>query len=121
MDFLIESITPAAGLRIEIIDVAKANAGPEAMFDDSYAALHFALGLGFVGLTDPGSHSQSSHKISKNGVPLGNIVFHFQKDTFHAIGQGRFGQATKVLEGSHHAPDHRGGVTAFDEDDKPHA
>jgi hypothetical protein len=45
MHFLVEPSTPAPGLLVEVIDIAKAHPRPEALFDDAHAALDFALGL----------------------------------------------------------------------------
>src|SRR5438045_5648465 len=102
MDLLIEPITPAVRLHIQIIDVGKANARPEAIFNDPHAPLDFALGLWFVRLTDPGSHPERSHEIGKDRVPLGNIVFHLQKKAFHEIVECRFEKVTKVLTSHNH-------------------
>src|SRR5690242_2349347 len=50
MHFLVEAITPDPRLRIEVIDIAKAYPRPEALFDDTDTALHFAFGLRFIGI-----------------------------------------------------------------------
>src|SRR6266566_1387079 len=52
MDLLIEPIAPGSCLLVEIINISKANARPEAIFDDPYTPLHFALRLGFSNLAD---------------------------------------------------------------------
>src|SRR5512142_2596435 len=44
-----------------------------------------------------------------------------QKDTFHAVGQRRFGQATKILKRFQHAADHCRGIAALDKGDEAHA
>jgi hypothetical protein len=45
MDPLIEPITPAVRLPMQIIDEGYVNARPEAIFNDPHAALDFVLGL----------------------------------------------------------------------------
>src|SRR5258707_8519769 len=121
MHLLVETITIAPGLLVEIINIGKARARPKTVLDEANAPLDFALRLGLVRLANPWRNSQSSHEIGKERIPLGHIVLYLQEDTLHAVGQCGLGQAVKVLECLHHAANHRWRITAFDKRDKAHA
>ena len=91
------------------------------MFDDAHTALDLALRLWRSRLAHARGNAQASHEVTKDRIPFGRLVFHLQKDAFHAIGECGFGQTAKVLERLHHAADHRRGVTALDKGDEAHA
>src|SRR5437764_15456841 len=52
MDLLIEPIAPDTCLLVEIVNIGKANARPEAIFDHAHTPLHFAFRLWFSWLAD---------------------------------------------------------------------
>src|SRR5712692_11573932 len=66
MDFLIESITPAGGLRVEIIDVAKAHSLMTPTLRST-----FPLVCGLKGLQTRGATPRDAIKSAKSGFHLG--------------------------------------------------
>lgn len=121
MHLLIEAITPQTRLLIEIVNIGKMHARPKALLDDTHAALNFAFGLRSIRFADAWSHPDASHEVCKERIPFGGVAIHLQEHAFHAIGEGGFGQASKVLQSPHHAANHRGGIAAFDKGDEAHA
>ena len=53
-------------------------------------------------------------------MPLGFARLHLQQDRFHAIGEHRLGQPTKVFKGFEQTPDHGRGIRSFGKGDKAH-
>ena len=89
---LVEPVAPGSRLLIQLIDIGKMYARPEAEFDDAYAALDLALRLWRPRLADTRSDAQTGHEVTKHRVPFGRLVLHLQqKDALHTIGEGRFG------------------------------
>src|ERR1700737_3265723 len=121
MDLLIEPITPGSGLLVEIVNIGKPNAWPEAIFDHSHTPFHFTFRLWFVWLADTRSNAQTSRKVRKDGIPDRRFAIHIQKNAFHAIGERGFGQAIKIFKGGHHTANHGRGITALHKRDKTHA
>src|SRR6266700_4907864 len=121
MDLLIEPITPGSCLLIEIINIAKANARPEPIFDHPHTSLDFSFRLRFVWLADTRSNSQTGCKVRKDGIPDWRFAIHLQKHAFHAIRERSLRQAIKIFKGGHHTANHGGGITALHEGDKAHA
>src|SRR5580765_5141290 len=83
MNFLVEPIAPESGLVIEMINIAKANTRPEAIFDNTHTSLHFAFRLWCVRLANPCCYPNARHKIGKDGIPFGSLAIHFQDHTLH--------------------------------------
>src|SRR5215213_8708426 len=53
MDLAVALLTPCARLGVEVGEIGKTHARPEAVLDNADAALDFALGLGGIRPTDP--------------------------------------------------------------------
>src|SRR5947209_820552 len=65
---LVEPVAPGTRLLIQLIDIGKMDARPEAEFDDAYAALDLALRLWRPRLADTRSDAQTGHEVTKHRV-----------------------------------------------------
>jgi hypothetical protein len=52
MNAAIDTLAPSVCLTVEVINIAEGNPSPEALFDEAYGALDFALCLRSVSLAD---------------------------------------------------------------------
>src|SRR5574338_1021902 len=121
MHTLVATVAPSMRLSVQVIQIRKAHAGPEAVLDQADAALDFALGLRGVGPADTGGDATGGQKVSKLRVPFGCLAIHLEQHALHTISEDGSGQPLEILAGLLNAADKGGRVAALGEADKAHA
>ena len=108
---------PLQSLTVQVVGVVgEAHAGPHVAPDILHPILHLALGLGPVGLAQPGLKAHPQGEVQHPPVPHRPfLLVPAQGDHLGVVVQTAAGHAAQVLEGIHAALDEGGGVRPADQ------
>ena len=109
-------VAPLQGLPVQVGVIGVAQAGPHVAPDVLHPALDLALGLGPVGLTQPGLKADTQGEVQHPPVPHRSfILVPAQGDHLGVVVQAAPGDAAQVLESIRVALDEGGGVRPTDQ------
>ena len=109
-------VAPLQGLPVQVGVIGEAQAGPHVAPDVLHPALHLALGLGPVGLTQPDLKAHPQGEVQHPRVPFHlAILVPAQGHHLGVVVQAAAGNAAQVLESIGMALDEGGGVRPPDQ------
>ena len=110
------NVAPLQGLPVQVGVIGEAQAGPHVAPDILHPALDLALGLGLVGLAQPGLKADPQGEVQHPPVPHRPfLLVPAQGDHLGVVVQTAAGHAAQVLERIHVALDEGGGVRPADQ------
>ena len=97
-------VTPLPGLAVQITEIRELSSWHEVLLDELNASFDFAFGLWTSYAADLRDHADGCGEVFKQRMPARlSVVAHAQDDGFHLVGEHRFRDAAKVLQGIHQA------------------